>query len=136
MASPQQFDDPSPGHHDDSAPRLLRLRLVPWDVVSLLVLVALLAAVAFGTDWYARLFGFLKDVCTGDCPPDPGGGAAPNGAGQRMSLDGESAEWRQRRAVTTPKPQRGDQHETQLRHPRRPGPVVDAADGQPSHRKR
>src|SRR5438309_10958256 len=71
MASPQQFDDPSPAHHDDSAPRLLRPRLVPWDVVSLLALAALLAALAFGTDWYARPFGFLKDVCTGDCPPAP-----------------------------------------------------------------
>ena len=71
MASPQQFDHPSPGHHDDSAPRLLRPRLVPWDVISLLTLAALLAALAFGTDWYARLFGFLKDVCTGDCPPAP-----------------------------------------------------------------
>jgi hypothetical protein len=71
MASPQQFEDPSAGHHDDSGPRLLRLRLVPWDVISLLALVALLAALAFGTDWYARLFGFLKDVCTGDCPPAP-----------------------------------------------------------------
>jgi hypothetical protein len=71
MASPQQFDDPSPGHHDHSPPRLLRLRLVAWDVISLLALVALLAVLAFGTDWYARLFGFLKDVCTGDCPPAP-----------------------------------------------------------------
>jgi hypothetical protein len=73
MASPQQFDDPSVHHHDHSPPRLLRLRLVPWDVVSLLALVALLAVLAFGTDWYARLFGFLKDVCTGDCPPAPFG---------------------------------------------------------------
>lgn len=73
MASPQQFDDPSPAHHDDPAPRVLRLRLVPWDVVSLLVLVVLLAALAFGTNWYARLFGFLKDVCVGDCPPAPFG---------------------------------------------------------------
>jgi len=73
MASPQQFDHPSPGHHDDSPPRLLRLRLVGWDVAGLLALLALLAALAFGTDWYAWLFGFLKDVCTGDCPPAPFG---------------------------------------------------------------
>jgi hypothetical protein len=73
MASPQQFDDPSPGHRDDSPPRLLRLRLVPWDVASLLALGALLAVLAFGTNWYARLFGFLKYVCTGDCPPAPFG---------------------------------------------------------------
>jgi hypothetical protein len=73
MASPQQFDEPSPRQHDDSGPRLLRLRLVPWDVAALLALVALLAALAFGTNWYAWLFGFLKDVCTGDCPPAPFG---------------------------------------------------------------
>ena len=73
MASPQQFDDPSPARHDDAPPRILRLRLVPWDVTSLLVLMTLLGALAFGTNWYARLFGFLKDVCTGDCPPAPFG---------------------------------------------------------------
>lgn len=73
MVSPQQFDDPSPAHDDDPAPRVLRLRLVPWDVASLLALVVLLAALAFGTNWYARLFGFLKDVCVGDCPPAPFG---------------------------------------------------------------
>ncbi|HEY1842571.1 MAG TPA: hypothetical protein VGG53_20590 [Mycobacterium sp.] len=72
MASPQQFDDPPPGHHAGSLPRL-RLRLVGWDVLSLLGLLALLAAVAFGTEWYSTLFGFLKDVCTGDCPPAPFG---------------------------------------------------------------
>lgn len=73
MVSPQQFDDPSPDQHDDSPPRLLRLRLVPWDVISLLTLLALIAVIAFGTDWYSRLFGFLKDVCVGDCPPAPFG---------------------------------------------------------------
>jgi hypothetical protein len=73
MASPQHFDDPSPSQHDDPAPRLLRLRLVPWDVASLLALLVLLAALAFGTNWYSRLFGFLKDVCVGDCPPAPFG---------------------------------------------------------------
>jgi hypothetical protein len=73
MASPQQFDDPCPARHDDSPPRVLRLRLVPWDVTSLLALLTLLAALAFGTNWYAWLFGFLKDVCTGECPPAPFG---------------------------------------------------------------
>lgn len=71
MASPQQSDDSSPHHHDGSPPRILRLRLVPWDVMSLIVLLALIAGLAFGTDWYTRLFGFLKDVCVGDCPPAP-----------------------------------------------------------------
>ena len=46
MASPQQFDDPSPSHHEDSTPRVLRLRLVPWDVTSLLALLVLLAAIS------------------------------------------------------------------------------------------
>ncbi len=73
MVSPQQFEDPSASQHDDSPPRLLRPRLVPWDVISLLVLLALLAVLAFGTDWYSRLFSFLKDVCVGDCPPAPFG---------------------------------------------------------------
>ena len=73
MASPQQFDDPSLSHHEESPPRVLRLRLVPWDVASLLALLTLLAVLAFGTDWYALLFGFLKDTCVGDCPPAPFG---------------------------------------------------------------
>jgi hypothetical protein len=73
MASPQQFDDPSVSHHEESPPRILRLRLVPWDVTSLLALLALLAALAFATDWYSRLFGFLKEVCVGDCPSAPFG---------------------------------------------------------------
>ena len=78
MASAQRFDDPSPpdGAHSSalSPPPVLRLRLVPWDVSCLVALLALLAAVVFGTDWYSWLFGFLKDVCTGDtCPPVPFG---------------------------------------------------------------
>jgi hypothetical protein len=71
MASPQQSDAPSASDHEDFPPRVLRLRLVPWDVSSALALLTLLAAIALGTDWYSRLFGFLKDVCTGDCPPAP-----------------------------------------------------------------
>jgi hypothetical protein len=76
MASPQQFDDPSPGDSAHSSvpsrPPVLRLRLVPWDVSCSVALLVLLAAVVFGTDWYSWLFGFLKDVCTGDtCPPVP-----------------------------------------------------------------
>jgi hypothetical protein len=73
MASPQQFDDPSPSHHEDSPPRVLRLRLIPWDVSCFLALLALMVVIAFGTDWYSTLFGFLKDVCAGDCPPAPFG---------------------------------------------------------------
>jgi hypothetical protein len=39
----------------------------------LVALLTLLAVLAFGTNWYARLFGFLKNVCTGECPPAPFG---------------------------------------------------------------
>jgi hypothetical protein len=65
MVTPQQSESPPP---------VLRLRLVPWDVCSLLALSALLVFIVFATDWYSMLFGFLKDVCTGDdCPPVPFG---------------------------------------------------------------
>jgi hypothetical protein len=71
MVSPQHFVSPS--DHADSPPPMLRLRLVRWDVAGLLVLLVLLAAIVFATDWYSWLFGFLKDACTGDCPPVPFG---------------------------------------------------------------
>ncbi len=78
MATPQQFDDPSAG--DDvrssapSPPPVLRLRLVPWDVTCAIVLLAALLVAATATDWGSRLFGFLKDVCTGgECPAVPYG---------------------------------------------------------------
>ncbi len=65
MATPQQFESPPP---------VLRLRLVPWDVSSLFALLALLVFIVFATDWYSSLFGFMKDVCTGDdCAPVPFG---------------------------------------------------------------
>lgn len=80
MASPQQTDDPSPGNQKRSSdsqearPPILRLRLVPWDVVCAVGGLAALVVVAAATDWYSRLFGFLHDVCTGDdCPPVPYG---------------------------------------------------------------
>ena len=74
MASPQQSDGPSPGHHAHSPPRVLRLRLVPLDVFFAVTLLATLVVVAIATDWYSGLFGFLTDVCTGEeCPPVPFG---------------------------------------------------------------
>jgi hypothetical protein len=74
MATPQQFDDPSAGNHADSRPPVLRLRLVPWDVTCTVALLAALLVAATATDWGSRLFGFLKDVCTGDdCAPVPYG---------------------------------------------------------------
>src|SRR5271170_7539177 len=74
MASPQQSDNRSPGDYVDSPPPVLRLRLVRWDVSCTVALLATLVVVAAATDWYSALFGFLKDVCTGDeCPPVPFG---------------------------------------------------------------
>jgi hypothetical protein len=78
MASTQQPVDPSAGRGAHSSapspPPVLRLRLVPWDVISTIGLLALLLVAATATDWGSRLFGFLKDVCTGDdCPPVPYG---------------------------------------------------------------
>jgi hypothetical protein len=71
MAAPRQFDDPS---KRDSRPPVLRLRLVRWDVTCAIALLAALLLAATATDWGSRLFGFLKDVCTGDdCPPVPYG---------------------------------------------------------------
>jgi hypothetical protein len=71
MVAPRQFDDPS---KRDSPPPVLRLRLVPWDVTCAIALLAALLLAATTTDWGSRLFGFLKDVCTGDdCPPVPYG---------------------------------------------------------------
>jgi hypothetical protein len=74
MASTQRPVRPSPGDHAPSPPPVLRLRLVPWDVISTVALLAALLAAATATDWPSRLFGFLKDVCTGDdCLPVPYG---------------------------------------------------------------
>jgi hypothetical protein len=93
MASPHQPDDPhssdpvasapAPGGSDDSdrtghsdheAPRVLRLRIRPWDVVCTAVLLVLLIFLATATNWPNRLFGFLANVCEGDtCGPVPYG---------------------------------------------------------------
>jgi hypothetical protein len=51
---------------DHDAPPTIRLRVVPWDVVSTLLLITLLVVLATATNWPWRLFGFLSDVCTGD----------------------------------------------------------------------
>ena len=73
MVAPHQSDDRPPGDHVDSPPPVLRLRLVPWDVSCAVALLATLLVVATATDWYSGLFGFLKDVCVGDCPSAPFG---------------------------------------------------------------
>jgi len=90
MASPHQPADPHSGNptasasaRDDSddshrsdheAPRVLRLRIVGWDVVCTVVLLALLVYLATATNWPTRLFGFLANVCEDEtCGPVPYG---------------------------------------------------------------
>jgi hypothetical protein len=90
MASPHQPDDPYPGDRtssppmpDDSsnsdesdhlAPRIIRLRVVPWDLSCTVALLTLLVVLATATSWPAKLFGFLANVCSEDtCGPVPYG---------------------------------------------------------------
>ena len=75
--------DPNPGDRvaappapdkPPQAPRVLRLRIVPWDVVCTVALLVLLVVLATATTWPVRLFGFLAHVCEGDdCGPVPFG---------------------------------------------------------------
>ena len=59
---------------DRQAPRIIRLRVAPWDAVCTVTLSALLIVLATATGWPAKLFGFLSNVCTGDtCGPVPFG---------------------------------------------------------------
>lgn len=87
MPSPYQPDDPGPGdgvaaapapdrpgQPDHQAPRVLRLRIAVWDVISTVTLLVLLVVVATATSWPTRLFGFLAHVCEGEMC-----GAAPLG---------------------------------------------------------
>ncbi len=56
------------------APRVLRVRLVAWDVVGTVALLVLLAVLATATTWPSRLFGFLANVCEDEtCGPVPFG---------------------------------------------------------------
>jgi hypothetical protein len=94
MATPQQPDDsgmgsgtgPDSGAHpaagtttpvvdyDEKAPRVLRIRLAPWDVTCTVVLLILLLILATETSWPGRLFGFLGTVCDDEtCGPVPFG---------------------------------------------------------------
>lgn len=64
----------SPQQVDAETPKIIRLRLAPWDVVCTIVLTTLLVILAATTDWPSQLFGFLADVCTDDtCAPAPFG---------------------------------------------------------------
>ncbi|MCV7100830.1 hypothetical protein [Mycobacterium palustre] len=78
MAAPYPPDDPRPSNpavlppapgreqSEQRPPRVLRLRIAAWDVVSTVVLLALLLYLATATNWPTRLFGFLANVCEGD----------------------------------------------------------------------
>jgi hypothetical protein len=58
----------------DEAPRVLRVRLVAWDIVCTVALLVLLAVLATATTWPSRLFGFLANVCEDEtCVPVPFG---------------------------------------------------------------
>lgn len=94
MATPQQSDSAAPGpeagpapgpgwsrethsplvDYDAEAPRVIRVRLAPWDVACTVVLLILLAVLATATTWPTRLFGFLANVCEDEtCGPVPYG---------------------------------------------------------------
>ncbi|MEB4211876.1 hypothetical protein [Mycobacterium sp. 94-17] len=92
MATPHQPDSPTPGpggglppgwsrdtdsqllEYDDEAPRVLRVRVAPWDVICTVALLVLLAVLATATTWPTRLFGFMANVCEDEtCGPVPYG---------------------------------------------------------------
>ncbi|MBY0387138.1 MAG: hypothetical protein K2X56_03230 [Mycobacterium pseudokansasii] len=74
MAAPDPEDRPSYATADPQAPRVLKLRIVPWDVVSTVAVSALLLYLVTATSWPSRLFAFTDNVClTEDCPPVPYG---------------------------------------------------------------
>ena len=60
--------------YDEEAPRVLRVRLAPWDLVCTVALLVLLAVLATATTWPTKLFGFLANVCEDEtCGPVPYG---------------------------------------------------------------
>lgn len=94
MATPQQSDSAAPGsqagpapgpgwsrdthypllEYDAEAPRVLRVRVAPWDIICTVALLVLLAVLATATTWPTRLFGFLANVCEDEtCGPVPYG---------------------------------------------------------------
>jgi hypothetical protein len=71
MVTPQPPEGAAPA---DAAPRVIRVRLVPWDVACTVTLLVLLAVLATATTWPSRLFGFLAHVCADEtCGPVPFG---------------------------------------------------------------
>ncbi|OJZ71654.1 hypothetical protein BRW65_18215 [Mycobacterium paraffinicum] len=86
MATPNTPGEPAAGtpatatthsllaNYDDEAPRVIRVRLAPWDVACTVALLALLLVLATATAWPDRLFGFLEHVCADEtCGPVPFG---------------------------------------------------------------
>lgn len=79
VGAPREFPESGQGAdgtqvYDDERPRVIRLRLVPWDVITMVVLLVLLIAALTLTNWPTRLFGFTDNVCQGDdCPMVPFG---------------------------------------------------------------
>ncbi|KZS61401.1 hypothetical protein [Mycobacterium ostraviense] len=75
MAAPNRPEDrPGSSTADPQAPRVLKLRIVPWDVISTVVVLGLLLYLVTATSWPSRLFAFTDNVCLSeDCPPVPYG---------------------------------------------------------------
>jgi hypothetical protein len=84
MPSPHQPDDTDAGDRTDSTPvsddsaerrpQVLKLRIVPWDVICTLAGLGVLLIVVSMTSWPERLFAFSDSVCTEeDCAPVPYG---------------------------------------------------------------
>ncbi|MCV7122233.1 hypothetical protein [Mycobacterium lacus] len=79
MAPPNQPEDARPGSATEppsahQAPRVLKLRIVPWDVICTLAILGVLVVLVSMTSWPTRLFAFADHVClSDDCPPVPYG---------------------------------------------------------------
>ncbi|MCV7079050.1 hypothetical protein [Mycobacterium szulgai] len=71
MASPIQ---PESTGSEEKAPQILKLRIVPWDVICTVTVLGVLLILVSMTSWPQQLFGFAENVCvTDDCPPVPYG---------------------------------------------------------------
>ncbi|MCV6985839.1 hypothetical protein H7H78_10470 [Mycobacterium shinjukuense] len=80
MAPTNQPDDTHPGTASPSVPdgsegpRVIRLRIAPWDVVCTVAILGVLLVMVAMTSWPSRLFAFTESVCPPDsCQPVPFG---------------------------------------------------------------
>lgn len=84
MLSPQQPEDAgpesstglptAPADSDDQQQPIIRLRVVPWDVLLTVTVTAVLVYLVTMTSWPARLFAFTDRVCPPEsCLPVPYG---------------------------------------------------------------